>query len=487
MLSEALFNLFNLGVQVTTEKRRTDIIEVGAPVSDIQSYQKIGRLSDSESLAMQRTSPLWNKVSDTYIETLTVGFEYEYLEETISKELKAFHRKINLMGVLEKVVADALCFNKGGFMEVVFPDNLSSDQPFYDINKNVKSVPKKYVSKNMAFRLEWIDPVTMENTPVKQTDRSKENYGEILYFVQYAAKSKEASGAATQIRIHPDRIFNLELHHRSCLAEKLYNVILPLENMFISCGRIIKRKGNPFLEVILEFWDKKLVQEAEERLRILNERHEFIHDKRIQPLQVPEIGSRALNPTPYAEIEWKGLAAGSGIPETLLFGAGQGTLSTSDINMQDWFNTASCFQDKITPLIIFLDSLYWEMVHGEKKVFPIKWNDLYPPDQERDSKIRKTNAETDRLYLDTGIVTPELLDKDREKWGLHPLFDEYNFEMNIEAHKVFVSGQELRANVSQTLNDYRIKLIEIAASILKQKTEMSDDEIKNAIYKAFLR
>ena len=448
--------LREFGVQVPQAKRKTDILEVGVESfgQSILAYRKLPTLEDEEVEALQIFSSLWGKVEDKYWGILEVGFTYdpEKVNQKQITELEDFHKKIKLQYFLGKAVRDALAFRKGGFLEIVFPDKKGAEYPVFQNENNERTIPNEL--KGNGFRIEYIDPKTIKDI-VKETNREKENYGFVKYYKQ------KAGNETTAINIHPDRVLHIDLPGKGSLAERLYRVIRSLENIFTACGTIVHRKGNPFLDVTLQVWDDKLVERTRKELQELNASHEFIHDNRAT-LNVPEIGGRALNPEPYAEIEIKGLSAGSGIPKTLLFGSGEGTISTSDINMKDWFRTAEAFQNFMTEFINYLDTLYWEMVHGEKLEFPIIWNDLYPADEKRTSEIRKNHAETDMKYYEQGIPI-ETINEDRKDYGLNELIFEEVVEEEFEkvtemARRTFVTPAEFRNFLAHLLRQYKLKI-----------------------------
>lgn len=109
-----------------------------------------------------------------------------------------------------------------------------------------------------------------------------------------------------------------------------------------------------------------------------------------------------------------GLQSVTRIPATLMFGeAPRGLNTDGDSSWRLWKNEVHFFQDeKIRDPL----SRYYRFIYAQKagpfagnipKSWTIEFNTLDEPTPSEESTIRKTNAETDNIYLQMGVITEE--------------------------------------------------------------------------------
>ena len=130
------------------------------------------------------------------------------------------------------------------------------------------------------------------------------------------------------------------------------------------------------------------------------------------------------------------LSAVTGIPQTLLMGQSPAGLSaTGDADIRFWYdNIKSDQEDKLLPPLERLVTLIMAAKRGpfkgrEPEGWAIRFNPLWQLSDKEEAEFRKTVAETDNIYLTTGVVDPaevahsrfgggEVLHGDRHRPGI---------------------------------------------------------------------
>lgn len=139
--------------------RKTDIPQDSMFETEIQSRisETINPLSTQELQAMDVRSGIWGKISDKYIAAMKVWFEYnpDDIEEKVGKELHDFHRKVRFKKIFDRALRDALLYTKGGFIEIVFPDDGAAEDSVFEYdNEGNRKIPAALNKK--SFRLAYI-------------------------------------------------------------------------------------------------------------------------------------------------------------------------------------------------------------------------------------------------------------------------------------------------------------------------------------------
>lgn len=123
------------------------------------------------------------------------------------------------------------------------------------------------------------------------------------------------------------------------------------------------------------------------------------------------------------------LASVTGIPVTKLFGTSPGGLNaTGESDLRNYYdNLDSDRKDKISPVMERIVRLIFLSKNGptrgiEPAAWSIKWNSLYQLSDTQEAALRKTTAETDNIYLTTGVLDADDVRASRfgsGEWSMH--------------------------------------------------------------------
>jgi phage-related protein (TIGR01555 family) len=118
------------------------------------------------------------------------------------------------------------------------------------------------------------------------------------------------------------------------------------------------------------------------------------------------------------------LAAARGIPLTRLMGVSPGGLNaTGDGETRQWYDQVSSYQEnRVKPelerliryMFLAKETGYGSVPEG----WAITFNSLWQQSDKETVETRKVQAETDQIYLDAGILTPEEIRESRFKDGV---------------------------------------------------------------------
>lgn len=103
------------------------------------------------------------------------------------------------------------------------------------------------------------------------------------------------------------------------------------------------------------------------------------------------------------------MSAVSGMPLTKLFGISPGGFGTGESEGENWDDKVKAFQQKkLQPLLEYVYGLLFQTPEfaGVPDGWAIEFAPLQLESPEQESARKKTNAETDALYIGTGVLTP---------------------------------------------------------------------------------
>lgn len=152
---------------------------------------------------------------------------------------------------------------------------------------------------------------------------------------------------------------------------------------------------------------------------------------------------------PILEKTWQRLAAAADMPVTVLMGqspAGMNATGASDLSL--WHSTVASYQENV--LGPALQLLVEVVARSEGIPLPegvdVSWTPLEQESEAERAATRKSVAETDKIYIDSGVVLPEEVTKAR--WGK----GEYSPDME---HAVEIDGREdrLQRELESILNE----------------------------------
>jgi len=359
-------------------------------------------ISNDELYLMRMISPWGRKVISKYNEIFT-DFKIDTDNskfEKYAEEFNDFLKEIKAKKYLRILNMDSITFGTG-YLEIVFNDDKPVDEPvdafsyfgLIDSIDRVNREIKKHVKKNEDDTFEGYD--IEDSDPVRK-------------------------------KIHKDRVLVSDVFEKMRIFETIYHACYGADEGLRSIKDIMHKYSTPFYDVTIDgVKEGSELERVSKNVRKAMGETDFVHSERYK---VEPKGFGGLN-IPFKDIYdvlLDAISAGSGIPKTLLVGAGQGTISTSETNLKDWFNTLLPIQDYYEDEIILgrLFELFCQMKgYDYSKIRPelyVVWADLMPQDKEREAKIRKTHAEADSLYIDRGIPI-DVINRDRERIGLEPL------------------------------------------------------------------
>jgi phage-related protein (TIGR01555 family) len=130
------------------------------------------------------------------------------------------------------------------------------------------------------------------------------------------------------------------------------------------------------------------------------------------------------------------VSAGTGIPVSLLFGrSASGMNATGEIDIRSFYDRIKAMQEThLRPRIEYLLEILFLSSEGPTggempENWSISFNALYQETEQEKQETRKTTAETDRIYVDLGVISPEEVRKSRfggDAYSPETMIDENN-------------------------------------------------------------
>lgn len=395
-IGKALKNIFDLKLHSKIKEAADSIVGVDFPTS----YSKF-TVKPKELNLMRVNSAFGRRVINKYNEIFTdfkiVADDKRY--EPVAQEYNNYLMRIKIKKYLSRVNSDAIVFGTG-FLEIVYNDTgKNADKP-----------------ENFTDFMLWDSIDRVKVVPnVERDPKTKE----IKYFT---------FGYKNDNKFHPDRILVVDLFEKNRLFEAIYHPCLTADMIIRSSLDKAERYSTPFYDVTVTGASDKTKKKIGEDLKKQRGSGDFVHSDNIT-IEPRGFSGKTIDMKNDFEAALDAISAGSDIPKTLLIGSAQGTISTSETNLRDWFNTLIPIQEYYEENII-LGRLFEIYCAAKDKPYDelrphlrVVWGDLYPPDKKRVAEIRKIHAETDKIHYDMGL-SPEQIDKDRKEHGLKPLYGE---------------------------------------------------------------
>lgn len=140
------------------------------------------------------------------------------------------------------------------------------------------------------------------------------------------------------------------------------------------------------------------------------------------------------------------LSAVTGIPITLLFGrAPAGLNATGESDTRNFYDMVKQYQElKLKPILERLNFYLFKSKNGptkgrEPENWSIKFKPLWQNTEEQEATIRRTVAETDRIYIETGVLDPNEVAISRFGGDRYSM----NTQIDIEAREGGFDPQEI--------------------------------------------
>lgn len=127
------------------------------------------------------------------------------------------------------------------------------------------------------------------------------------------------------------------------------------------------------------------------------------------------------------------LSSVTGIPVTLLFGRSPAGLNaTGDSDVRNFYDAVKQYQElKLKPVLEKLTYYLMRSKNGpfngvEPQNWSIQFTPLWQNTEEQEANIRRTVAETDRIYIETGVLDPNEVAISRfggDRWSMNTIID----------------------------------------------------------------
>ena len=101
-------------------------------------------------------------------------------------------------------------------------------------------------------------------------------------------------------------------------------------------------------------------------------------------------------------------AAAANLPKTRLFGQQLGTLAGADETTRDYYDGVKSYQEKTlrAPVTNIIDLLLAEASKAKDDQWSFEFSPLWQPTNKELADTRKTQAETDQIYISNGVLEP---------------------------------------------------------------------------------
>lgn len=194
----------------------------------------------------------------------------------------------------------------------------------------------------------------------------------------------------------------------------LYDILMILDNAAWSTGQLMYSMVHKLLKTDIDFTDKELRRKMQAELE-----YEF------NTLSLALLGKddefQYIGPKvnlPLAEMYkfiWELLAAVARMPKSHIMGQQQGTITGGQYDSLNYYMRIAGMQESYLrePLEYLVDLLLIAENSGvgegsidpDKLEYKLKFNPLWKLDAETDAKVRKMIAETDNIYIMSGVAT----------------------------------------------------------------------------------
>jgi len=317
--------------------------------------------------------------------------------EKIIEVLEAFSEDIDLKNKLIGILKNSMIYGVG-YAEIVYND----ESPAEEEPKNKEIID-----------IVLIDPKTI--TPIYQNDPAKEDYDKLLYYLQ-----QSPDPAIEPVRLHPSRVIELvwdtigDGRTYVGLIEPMLHIINAKIILDKAAGQIPKKVISQIIVATIEGATSSELDAWDEALSKMQDAGRFVSSERAN-VDIKS-GGQGLDIKPYSEHLIYQIAGGVGVPFTVLLGSGAGTLSTSEINLRDYYSDLKDIQVKLLPIIIRLFDMKLQQ-EGLPLDYKVEWREIYT-DEKNEAEILEKKARALDILISSGVIS---INEAREELGLPPL------------------------------------------------------------------
>jgi len=309
-----------------------------------------------------------------------------------------FVERVDLKNKLIDLLKNAMIYGAGYLEIVVEDDEAGLEDP---------------LPNHSIVDLAIISPKTI--APVWETNPKSSNYGQIKHFYQWVP------GINENLKIHPSRIvlFPFDTVGDGTrfvgIIEPMLHVIAAKVQLDKTAGEVPKKVISQIISVNVDKATQKELEQWAKALEKMATAGRFVGSERVK-FEVKDAG-KALDIKPYSEHLIFQIAGGTGVPYTVLLGAGAGTLSTAEINLRDYYSDLKDLQVRLTPIVkrLFEHELKANGIANAEYEF--EWLEIYA-DEQSEAEILKIKAQAVKDLLEWGVINT---DEAREILGLPPL------------------------------------------------------------------
>ncbi|HEX5034159.1 MAG TPA: DUF1073 domain-containing protein [bacterium] len=335
---------------------------------------------------------------------------------------------------LKKKLESALCWSRlyGGSGILVGINKQKPEDPL-----NLKNIPQ-------VEYLTVLDRYQLSSTDGVQLDVTQENFGLPEYY------SVSGGGSGLVSRVHHSRIIRfqgVEMPYNLMAANdywgesvltRLFNALRNFHTGHDSAATLLADFAQAIFKMknlseMISGGDEALVQK---RLELVALTSSIINAIIIQDDEEYERKTTSVaGLSDLLDRINRRLVAATDMPHTVLLGESPSGLgATGNSEMTHWYDQlASEQQSKLKPALIKLMDIFFAEKFGPAKgkipkKYEIVFNPLWQMDEKEVVTIRKTQADADKIYIDSGVLDPDEVAKSRFGGGEYSIETKVDFE-----------------------------------------------------------
>lgn len=407
----------------------------GTPVADLLNEAELEEIHTADDLGKRITGRLPEDMLREWFTLKSSSMDQDQIAETMSL-LDSF----DLRSKLEEALDWARLYGGSGLILGIKDSEGKAEEPL-DLDK-IADV--EYFTVMQRYEL---DPVTPVNGDV-----TSQNFGlpdAYRLNPRTDATAGENQESINHIPVHWTRIIRFEgdklarskfrqnnYWHASVFV-RLVNALRNFHGAHDSLAVLIQ----DFAQAIYKISDLADIVSGKDGLELISTRLEAVNKGRsvLGAVLIGEGEEFERKSTPLTGIEHlmsninSRLVAATDMPHTILLGESPSGLgATGDSEKRDWYDYVKAQQQKkLRPALERILKVIFHSKKGPTKgVEPDDWeiefNPLWQPTQKEAVETRKTQADMDKIYLETGVLAPEEVAVNRFSQGV------YSHETTIE-------------------------------------------------------
>lgn len=395
-------------------------------------------LTPVEITNLYASSAMVQTIIDTPAKDLTrAGWNIKMKDQKLKDALESKLRKLRAKDIFNDMYRFDRMYGDGfiSIGTIEKQDYVLSDEL---VPENLKRIP--YIN---AFSNQMVNSFFINE------DMFDENYGRVEHFEisrkQMDEDGKYVTNQSTE-RVHRTRLIHqqskrLEGEHEGLsLVESLYDVLTVLDTSLWSVGQILY----DFSFKVFKSDDiDNLTNDEKAELGMLMD-YKFRTEALAIISTTEELEKKATSVSGINELlefVWDFLSGSVGIPKTILKGQEAGTLTGAQYDVMNYYtHIASIQENELRPQLEYLIRLLLmseEELGGRVDPDAIEWsiefNPLWSVDAKTDAEVRKIIAETDKIYMDSGVLDAEEVNETRfGRFGL-TTSSKYNADASDES------------------------------------------------------